>query len=366
MTTLAPSGHSIIPLEYDVFIGLDVDKHSMAATMTDHYGFTKSMKIPYDQQALVQYTSNHFKNKRVAFAYEAGPTGYGLYDSLQAAGYKCLVVSPSKIPVPRGSRVKTNRLDSGQISRLMQGGQLNGIRVPTPIYRELRQLTNLRNMHIRQVSAMKCRIKAMFLMEGISFPYAPAGSHWSLRVLNELAHMQCSTVIRFKLDQLLETLSFHQHQALEAQRQIRRLCMEDKDIADSIRYLTSIPGIGWIVASNITSRVGDWRGLRNSHELGAFLGLVPTEHSTGERVSKGSLTHSGDSRVRSMLIEAAWSAIRQDQELASFYHRVYQHHPRDRAARKAIVAVARKLTERMYCVLTERREYVLRPKEEMN
>ena len=178
MSTMAQSRHSLIPLEYDIFIGLDVDKHSMAATITDHYGYTKSLKVPYDQQALVQYTGKHFKDKRVAFAYEAGPTGYGLYDSLQAAGYTCLVVSPSKIPVQRGNRVKTNRLDSGQLSRLMQGGQVNSIRVPTPIYRELRQLTNLRNMHIRQVSAMKCRIKAMFLMEGISFPDDPAGSHW--------------------------------------------------------------------------------------------------------------------------------------------------------------------------------------------
>lgn len=198
-------------------------------------------------------------------------------------------------------------------------------------------------------------------MEGLSFPEAPTNSQWSARVLTELSKVSCSDAVRFKLDRLLETLAFHQRQALMTQRQIRHLCSSEQDIADSIRYSTSIPGIGWIVASSVLGRIGDWRHLRNVHELGAFFGLVPSEHSTGDRSSKGSITQAGDLRLRSMLIEAAWSAIRKDKELSEFYHRIYQRHPRDRAARKAIVAVARKLTERMYTVLTERREYSCHP-----
>jgi len=361
MSTTKVSGCSIRPLEYDVFIGLDVDKHSIAATMVDYHGHKKSIKMPNDSTALLNYTRKHFGNKRIAFAYEAGPTGYGLYDNLRAAGHTCLVVASSMVPIQRGSRVKTNRLDSDHLSQSMRGGQLNGIRVPTTIYRELRHLTQLRNMYVRQLSGTKCRIKAMFLMEGLSFPDAPPNSHWSMRVVNELAQLSCSTVIRFKLDRLLETLTFHQQQALMTQRKIRQLCSDDQDLADSIQYLTSLPGIGWIVASNVLAHVGDWRQLHDVHELGAFFGLVPSEHSTGDRISKGSITQAGDPRLRSMIIEAAWSAIRQDQELAEFYHRVYQRHPRDRAARKAIVAVARKLTERMYCVLKERREYIKHP-----
>jgi transposase len=361
MNTTTISEYSIIPMEYDVMIGLDVDKHSISATMVDHYGFQKSITVPYDSTALLNYTRKHFDKKRIAFAYEAGPTGYGLYDALQTAGHPCLVVASSMVPMRRGSQVKTNRLDSKQLAESMRGGQLKGIRVPLTVYRELRHLTQLRSMYVRHVSGTKCRIKALLLMEGLSFPDAPPNSQWSARVIEALAHLSVSATVRFKLDCLLETLAFHQRQALITQRQIRRVCSENQELADSIRYLTSLPGIGWIVASTALARIGDWRQLRTVHELGAFFGLVPSEHSTGDRSSKGSITQAGDPRLRSMLIEAAWSAIRQDKELSEFYHRIYQRHPRDRAARKAIVAVARKLTERMYCVLKERREYIINP-----
>src|ERR687898_2946257 len=94
----------------------------------------------------------------------------------------------------------------------------------------------------------------------------------------------------------------------------------------------------------------------------AFLALVPTENSTGDSVDRGSITHTGDGRLRSKLIQAAWSAIRQDAELREFYRSVFKRHPRDRAARKAIVGVARKLTTRIYAVLKQQRPYVVTEK----
>jgi transposase len=125
-------------------------------------------------------------------------------------------------------------------------------------------------------------------------------------------------------------------------------------------HLKSIPGIGEIVASHLLARTGDPQQIGNVRQLAGFIGLAPTEHSTGERVARGHITRSGDGRLRSKLIQAAWSAIRQDPELREFYRSVYQRHPRDRAARKAIVAVARKLTTRIYAVLKQQRPYVVR------
>jgi len=342
-----------------MFAGLDVDKRSIAATFVDHGNLIKSVKMPYDGGNLLSYTKKHFANKRVAFVYEAGPTGYGLYDQLNASGQKCLVASPAMIPVKPGNRVKTNRLDSKKLAESLRGAQIKGIRVPKGAYRELRHLTQLRNSYIKQIKATKCRIKALMLFEGISFPKAPAGSQWSKKVIKRLAELECSPSVRFKLDLLLESLEFNQEQALKSQKEVRKLCNEDADISDSIRYLMSIPGIGWIIASNALARIGDWRELKNVRELGAFFGLTPQEDSTGERSNKGPITRSGDPNLRAMLIEGAWSAIRKDAELAEFYKRIYRRHPKDRAARIAITAVARKLTSRMYCVLKERRLYVI-------
>jgi transposase len=353
---------SFIPWEFDVFCGLDVDKKSIAVTFMSHQGLIKSLSMPYQADNLLNYVRKHFCGKKVAFAYEAGPTGYGMYDSLTAEGHRCLVAAPSMIPKVAGQRVKTNRLDSYKISENLRGGQLKSVRVPSQPYRHLRHLTQLRDTYVKEVVAMKLRIKSLLLFEGIPFPPAPAGSQWSILVRAKLRKLPCSSAVHFKLDRLLESLEFCEKQALESTKEIRRFCQNDPELCRSIKYLMSICGIGWIVASQLLARVGDWREIENVRQLGAFLGLVPTERSTGDRTARGSITRSGDSRLRGKLIQSAWSAIRQDAELREFYRSVYQRHPRDQAARKAIVAVARKLTTRIYAVLKQQRLYVVREK----
>ena len=355
-------GKAFIPGQYDVFGGLDVDKKSIAVTFMSHEGLLKSLSMPYQAENLLSYVRKHFAGKKVAFAYEAGPTGWGLYDTLRAEGHPCLVVAPSMIPRAPGQRVKTNRLDSYKLSENLRGGQLKSIHVPSHCYRHLRHLTQLRDTFIKEVVAMKLRIKGLLLFEGIPFPPAPAGSQWSFMVKDKLRKLSCSSAVRFKLDRLLESLEFSEKQALQTIQEIRRFCHNDPELSQSIKYLMTISGIGWIVASQLLARIGDPREIQNVRQLGAFLGLVPTEHSTGDRTARGSITRIGDSRLRGKLIQASWSAIRQDGELREFYRSVFQRHPRDRAARKAIVAVARKLTTRIYAVLKQQRPYVVREK----
>ena len=249
----------------------------------------------------------HYGEKKVAFAYEAGPTGYGLYDGLKAQQYPCLIASPSMIPKAPGQRVKTNRLDSRGLSENLRGGQLKSIHVPTTLYRELRHLTQLRDVVVSEMVAMKQRIKSLLLMEGLEFPPAPPASQWSFLVKDKLKKLPCSSVVRFKLDQLLDNLEFNEKQVLKSTREIRRFCQDDPELSQCTGYLKTLPGIGWIVASPMMARIGDWRQIKNIRQLPAFLGLVPTERSTGERTERGSITHSGDPRLRSKLIQASWS-----------------------------------------------------------
>lgn len=353
---------AFIPMEYDIFAGLDVDKRSIAVTFTNHYGFMRSVGMPYKVEQVGNYVRKHFPDKKVAFAYEAGPTGYGLYDELVAQAYRCIIAAPAMIPKAPGQRVKTNRLDSRGLAESLRGGQLKSIHVPSPIYRELRHLTQLRDTFVSEMVAMKLRIKSLLLLEGLEFPAAPAGSQWSGLVKEKLRTLPCSPTVRFKLDQLLDSLTFHEQQVVKTTKEIRRFCRYETELAQEIRYLMTIPGIGWIVASQLLARIGDWRELKNVRQLAGFLGVVPTEHSTGEKTVRGSITHSGDPRLRSKLIQAAWSAIRQDGELRAFYRSVCHTHPRHLAARVAIVAVARKLSVRIAVVLMQQRPYEVRKK----
>jgi transposase len=354
---------SFVPQDYDLFGGLDVDKRSISVTFTNHQGFLRSLHMPYSAEYLLNHVRKHFPGQKVVFAYEAGPTGYGLYDGIVSQGYRCLVVSPSMIPRAPGQKVKTNRLDSRGLSENLRGGQLKSIHVPTEIYRELRHLTQLRDTFVSEMVASKQRIKSLLLFEGISFPPAPAGrGQWSLAVRAKLRKLQCSRSVRFKLDQLLENVEFSEKQALKTTREIRRFCREDSELSQCIECLMSIPGIGWIVASQLLARIGNWRELKNIRQLAGFLGLAPTENSTGERTERGSITHSGDGRLRSKLVQASWSAIRQDAELREFFRSVCRTHPRNIAPRVAIVAVARKLSVRISVVLMQQRPYVVREK----
>jgi len=349
---------SFIPRDYDIFGGLDVDKKGMAVTFTDHGTMRKSLKLPYSASQLLNYTRKHFPGQRVAFVYEAGPTGFGLYDELTAASHPCLVVSPSMVPTAPGQRVKTNRLDSRKLSEGLRGGQLRSIHVPAESYRELRHLVQLRDTQVAQLKATKCRIKSLLLYEGIPFP--AANGKWSGRVLRELAALPCSATVRFKLERLIDALQFHFQSAATVQKEIRRFCQNDPELRQSISFLASLPGIGSITATHALARLGDWREISNVRQIAGFLGLVSSEHSTGDKENRGPITRSGDSRLRNKLIQCAWVAINKDPDLRAFYRRIYERQPKKVAARKAIVAVARKLTTRMYAVLKEQRPFVIR------
>lgn len=347
-----------IPRDYDVFAGLDVDKKSMSVAFADHADFRRSLRMPNKATPLINYVRKHFAGRRVAFVYEAGPTGFGLHDELVGQAYTCLVVAPSKVPRAPDERVKTNRLDSRKLAESLRGGQLRSIHVPTATYRELRHLVQLRDTHVGEVRASKFRIKALLLYEGIPFP--DAQERWTVAAMRNLQTLPCSQTVRFKLDDLLETLHFHFQAAARATKQIRQYCRQEPELQQSISLLLSLPGIGWIVASHLVARLGDPRLIKNGRQIAGFLGMVSSEHSTGEKEKRGPITRSGDSRLRNKLIQSAWTAIRKDPELREFYRRICQRHPKKVASRKAIVAVARKLTNRIYVVLKEQRPYVIR------
>ena len=364
MSDSSTFARKIQPQEYDVFIGMDVDKRSIALRQVDHAGVEKSVSMPYQGACLLGYVRKHLRGQRIAFAYEVGPTGFGLYDTLTAAGYPCLVVMPAAVPTARGRRVRTNRLDARKLALQLRGGSLEGIRVPSEDYRMLREYVRLRKLHMSEAVRCKQRIKALFLRHGLEFPGATPGGYWSQELIRQLREYPCAAPLQFKIGSLLTSLEFSRLQAAAAQTEMRRFVQASPEIADSARYAMSLPGVGWIVATYAVARIGDWRRLGDSQQTASFFGLTQCEDSTGDQAERGPITKAGDPVMRSLLIEGAWTAIRKDAELRNFYQRIVANHPKDKAARIAIVAVARKLACRLHCVLKERREYQIRVTQE--
>lgn len=134
--------------DYDVFVGIDVDKKSFAVTVKDRQGAELSRKMPADPAQLENYLKKRFTGQKAICAYEAGPTGYHLYDYMKARHHPCIVTSPVTMRKAPNELVKTNRLDSAKLAQELRAGELKSVRVPEGAYRELRQLVKSREEYV--------------------------------------------------------------------------------------------------------------------------------------------------------------------------------------------------------------------------
>lgn len=345
--------------DYKIFVGIDVDKKSYAITAKDKDMMSRRKKIPAEPEQLYNYLKKGYGGKRVLYAYEAGPTGYELHDYLRGKGEVCLVVSPLTIPKASNQRVKNNRIDSEKIANHLRSGELKPIRVPYGNYRELRHLTEERENYAYLRKATKQRIKSLLLYTGRYREMGEERQQWSRRHIQQLKELKCTEAERHRLDMLLQDLDYARGQMLVVLRKMREYLRRHEEIRENVEYLISIPGIGIITAMTVLGRIGDPKTLQDVREISAFVGLVPREKSTGDVVNQGPITHTGNRTLRSLLIEASWTAIRKDTELKQFFDRIRKRHHPKVASRKAIVAVARKLTQRIYRVLKDRRKYIV-------
>lgn len=344
---------------YDFFIGIDVDSKSYAYTVMDHYDNKRSKKMPAQSHMLVQYIQKQFNSKQVMCAYEAGPTGYELYDELVANEIACCVVPPNAVPRSGNTMVKNNRLDSERIAKAIESNNIRPIRVPTELYRELRHLIRIYDNYAKAKSTAKNRIKSLLLFESLYKHFTIPERRWTQRFIAEIKNCPASSSARLRLDSLLNDLFYARKGLAQATKAIKQFCKDHGALYEYIEYLMSIPGIGIRTASYILGKLGDPQNLRSPREIGAFFGLTPKENSTGDRVNKGSISQAGNSIARSLLIEASWIAIRYDKQLAQFYQRIKARHAKKYASQKAITAVARKLTARIYAVLKNKKKYVV-------
>ncbi len=351
---------SIRPQDYDVFVALDVDKKSYAISFKE-YQHTKcySIKMPAQTDSMIQFFQKRFPGKRLIYAYEAGPTGYALYDRVTSRNLDCMMVHPGNVEKAPKDRVKTNRLDSLKILDQLHGGSLKGIRVPSESYRQLRHLTMLRQQYVADQRRAKQRIEALVTFESVSVPLGDK-SRWSSRHIQILKELELETTRRFRLDSLLEDLAYARQQLLKVHLQLREFCLQNESIHKNIQLLRTIPGFGFVIPAYLLGRIGDPAYLRTVREIGSFAGVVPSEHSTGDTVKKGPITHMGDAILRGLLVEGAWIAIRKDNELRLFYERIRSKNKGERGPRIAIVAIARKLACRAHRVLKDQKPYVIR------
>jgi len=262
------------------------------------------------------------KYQRLTFCYEAGPTGYGLYRQITSLGYSCIVVAPSLIPQKPGDRVKTNRRDAVSLARQLRAGELTAVWVADERHEAMRELTRTRGAAVEDLRRKRQQISAFLLRHG---------RHYAGKKSWTKAHM--SWLLSQKLEHPEERIAFEEMllAVRQAEERIVRLeeairaAVPDWSLAEVVAALMTMRGIDLISATGFLAEIGDLSRFRTPRELMAYLGLIPSEHSTGDKIKRGPITKTGNRRARRILVECSWS---------------YQHPPRIGKEKQAKVAVA--------------------------
>ena len=292
-----------------LYIGLDVHKESIAvAYAAKDYGadvvYLGSIGTRQcDIDKLVRQLQS--KAKRLVFVYEAGPCGYWLYRSLTKKGYDCGVVAPSLIPQKAGDRVKTDRRDALQLARLMRSGDLTPVYVPKVEDEAIRDLCRAREDVLRDLKAAKLRLKAFLLRHDIrstgQATWNPAHRRW-------LSAVVCPTPAQPIVFQ--EYVRAVNEQTARLQRLEQELQEQVKSwrLNPVVEALQALRGVQFTVAVTTVAELGDLTRFENPRQLMGYLGLTPSESSSGERRRPGAITKAGNTHARRALVEGAWAS----------------------------------------------------------
>jgi len=286
------------------WVGLDVHARSVVAGVLDGVsGELRTLGVPAVSEQTVAWLRQLPAPVRVA--YEAGPTGYGLARACAAAGIACMVAAPSKIPRAPGDRVKTDRRDAERLARLLRLGELVAVRVPELHEEAARDLVRAREDARGDLMRARHRLSKLLLRHGLLYD----ASAWTL------AHDAWLRRQRFERRPL--ALAFDESYGAVVQAKTRRDALDraivelaaEPSFVNVVGRLVCLRGVSTLTALALTVELGDWQRFR-PQSLGPFLGLTPSEDSSGERRRQGAITKTGNTHARRLLVEAAWQQRR--------------------------------------------------------
>ena len=290
-----------------LFVGLDVHKDSIAVA---HAGGDAAPpvfvgEIGSRQSDIDQWLRRLLgKAATLQVAYEAGPCGYHLYRYLTGKGIACQVVAPSLIPRKPGDKVKTDRRDAVTLARLLRSGDLTAVYVPSVEDEAIRDLCRARDAARLTMKNAKLRLKAFLLRLGLHYV---GRADWNAAHRRYLAKVVCPTPA--------QQIVF-QESLLAVDEQVERIVRLETELRDALpRWrlapvvdgLQALRGVQWLVAITVIAELGDLTRFDTPRQLGAFVGLIPSEYSSGSSRRQGGITKAGNGRARRALIEAAWA-----------------------------------------------------------
>lgn len=291
----------------DIYVGLDVHKETIAVAVvrgvrSQAQYFGEIANTPGEIKKLVKKLSPH--GEVMNFCYEAGPCGYELYRQLGALGQQCDVVAPSLIPRKAGERIKTDRRDALMLARLHSCGELTAVWVPDVQQEAMRDLSRAREDMVQMQTKARQRLGAFLLRHGAIYD---GKSRWTQAHWRWLEGLKFEVAVQHIVLQEYIDAVRQAHKRVQALEEQIEQAVKDWNMAEVVNALMALRGVSMVTAVSTIAELGDLTRFDSPKELMAYLGLVPSEHSSGGSKSKGSITKTGNSHVRRLLVESAWN-----------------------------------------------------------
>jgi transposase len=338
----------------NIYIGLDVHKKSWSVTILSDVLVLKKYSQDPSPDVLYAHLVRNYPGATYYSVYEAGFCGFWIHYRLTELGIHNIVVNPADVPTTAGEKIrKTDAIDSNKLARSLRSGDLKAIYVPDNVSLEIRSLIRLKDSMTKDQIRQKNRIRSFLFLHGIEEPTFST-SHWSSRFITWLKEVSMKTTCgREALDIMINQLETLRKQRLELLARLRTLYKSDR-FAEPLRLIMSVPGIGQLTGMALIAEIDDIKRFKSADNLASYIGMIPMCHASGDHEGIGDITIRKHSKLRPLLIEAAWTAARQDPAMQF----AYAAYCKRMKPQMAIVKVARKLVNRIYYVMKHEQEYV--------
>lgn len=362
------------------FVGLDVHKESITIAVAEDSGGDPHVvaTIPHDTKILLKHLRRVIGTGTIRCCYEAGPTGFTLCRALRREGIECEVIAPSLTPKQPGDRIKTDRRDAERLARFLRSGDLTAVHVPDATTEAMRDLERAREDAKNAQGVARRQLQKFLLRHGHRFD---GKTSWTTR------HMDWIRSRVFEHEAHNRVLADYVQAVDSASARMERLTKDIAALVESwsmkplVMALQALRGVQLLTAVILVAEIGDYQRFATAKAFMAYVGLVPSEFSSGESQRRGRITRAGNRHVRTTLIESAWNNRFRPQVgrnlskrhagvapgvcaiAVKAQHRLYCRHQkltaRGKNSKKTVTAMARELAGFVWAIARERELLVI-------
>ena len=334
----------------ELFVGMDVHKAKWVVTVRSYDLELKTFSMQPSAETLEKFLLTTYPEAKYKIVFECCFSGFWIYDYFSEKGYQ-IIVTPTNRIYKDGSTIKTDKIDSRKLAFQHSRGLLREVVVPRKKIREYKYIFRIYNKQKMRKGQILRQIKAILEQKNHPLKW----EKWNKGLIERLKELTFEDkLFDLKFGNLLKEYEYTVSQIKDSEEIIGKI-KEDEDIGQGITRIEKINGIGIINSVRMSVYLFDRKDrFESSEKLNHYLGLIPSERSSGEKISRGRSGMCGNRQLRSIIIQLAWKTVRKDGALLDKFERVYK---KSGSKQKAIVAVVRKLMTKLYAVITKEEVY---------